>query len=350
MSTNASRREFLETMAAALAALSCRSSPDTGPPKGAPQQGEVKLPPNQSMPKRVLGRTGEQVSLLGLGGYHLGFQKDEAESVRIIDHAIDHGVTFLDNCWDYNEGQSELRMGKALRGGKRQRVFLMTKLDGRTRESATEQLEQSLRRLQTDVIDLVQIHEIIRPDDPQHCFAAGGNIEALLRAKEQGKFRFLGFTGHKSPDYHLAMLEAGFQHGLTFDTVQMPLNVMDAHYRSFEKKVLPVLVQHGIGVLGMKPLGAGKILESGVVSAEQCLHYAMNLPTSVVITGCDSVGVLDQALKAAYDFRPLAQEGVAALLTRTAPLAKDGKFEEFKTTQKYDGTEQHPHWMSGATL
>ncbi len=346
---NPSRREFLEAVGGTLAVVACRSASDSGPPPGAPRAGEVKLPATRSMPKRVLGRSGEQVSLIGLGGYHIGSQRDEAESIRIIERAIDHGVTFLDNCWDYNEGQSELRMGKALRG-KRQNVFLMTKIDGRTRESATAQLEQSLGRLRTDVIDLLQIHEIIRPGDPAQCFAPGGTVEALLRAKEQGKIRYIGFTGHKDPDYHLAMLEAGFKHGLVFDTVQMPLNVMDAHYKSFEKKVLPVLVKHGIGVLGMKPLGAGKILESGVVSAEECLHYAMSLPTSVVITGCDSVGVLDQALKAAYDHAPLSQTAIAALLARTAPLAQNGKFEEFKTTQKYDGTEQHPGWLKAAKL
>jgi aryl-alcohol dehydrogenase-like predicted oxidoreductase len=203
-----------------------------------------------------LGRTGERVSIVGLGGYHLGIPTEE-ESVRIVRTALDHGMNFLDNCWDYNDGASEERMGKALRGGYRERAFLMTKLDGRTARAAAEQLEQSLRRLATETIDLVQIHEVIREDDPERCFAEGGAIEALVAARQAGKLRYLGFTGHKDPAIHLRMLERARQQGFRFDTVQMPLNVLDAHYRSFEREVLPVALADGVAVLGMKPMAAG---------------------------------------------------------------------------------------------
>jgi aryl-alcohol dehydrogenase-like predicted oxidoreductase len=299
---------------------------------------------------RELGRTGVKVSLLGLGGYHIGLPKEEKEAVRIIHAAMDHGVNFLDNCWDYNEGESERRMGLALAGGRRQKAFLMTKLDGRTRESATQQLEQSLRRLATDVIDLVQIHEVIRPDDAERVFAAGGAIEALVAAQKAGKLRFIGFTGHKSPDIHLHMLEVAERHGFRFDTVQMPLNVMDPHYASFEKRVLPVLRAKNIGVLGMKPLGSGIILKSGAVTAVECLQYSMSLPTSVVITGCDTMGVLEQGLATAYGFQPMKQEQVVALLQRTASPGAHGKFERFKTTTDFDGTTHNPKWLDTATL
>src|SRR6476620_6629367 len=215
-----------------------------------------------SIPRRTLGHTGEKVSMVGLGGYHLGNQQAENESIRIIRTALDSGINFLDNCWDYNDGQSEIRMGKALRDGYRQKAFLMTKIDGHTRQAALQQLEESLRRLQTDHIDLLQFHEVIRDTDPDRIFAKGAGIEAVLEAKKQGKVRYIGFTGHKSPDIHLKMLETAFAHQFTFDAVQMPLNVMDAHYNSFEKQVLPVLVKHGIGVLGMKPMGDAIILNS----------------------------------------------------------------------------------------
>ena len=252
-----------------------------------------------AIPYRKLGRTGQKVSMVGLGGFHIGTQRDEQMSIRIIRTAIDNGINFLDNSWDYTNGQSEIRMGKALRDGYRNKVFLMTKLDGRTRESAAKQIDESLQRLQTDHVDLMQIHEVIRMDDPERVFAPNGCMEALFAAKKAGKIRFIGFTGHKDPDIHLKMLNTGFAHQFTPDTVQMPLNLMDAHYRSFQQKVLPVLVQHDIGVLGMKPLASGAILKSGAANATECLHYAMNLPTSVVITGCDSMDILNQALNAA---------------------------------------------------
>jgi uncharacterized protein len=298
-----------------------------------------------SIPDRSLGRTGEKVSMVGLGGYHLGTQPDEQESIRIIRTGLDNGINFLDNCWDYNDGQSEIRMGKALRDGYRKKAFLMTKIDGRTKTAAAKQIDESLRRLQTDHIDLLQFHEVIRDTDPERIFASGGGMEAALEAKKQGKIRYIGFTGHKSPDIHLKMLETAFAHNFTFDTVQMPLNVMDAHYNSFEKKVLPELVKHQIGVLGMKPMGDKIILNSKTVSPVECLHYAMNLPTSVVITGCDSMQILQQALEAARSFRPMSQPAVAALLAKTAPVAGKGEFEQYKTTHNFDGTYHNPQWL-----
>ena len=297
------------------------------------------------MPYRTLGRTGEKVSMMGLGGYHIGNQTDEQESIRIIRTAIDNGVNYLDNCWDYNGGQSEVRAGKALRDGYRQRVFLMTKIDGRTRKAANEQLEESLRRLQTDHIDLLQFHEVIRMEDPERIFAPGNGMEAVVEAQKAGKVRFIGFTGHKSPDIHLKMLETAEAHGFHFDAVQMPLNVMDAHFNSFEKKVLPVLVQKQIGVLGMKPMGSGVILQSKVVEPAECLHYAMNLPTSVVITGCDSLSILEKSLQAARDFRPLSEAYIAALLNKTVEAARNGQFELYKTSTNFDGTGHNPQWL-----
>jgi uncharacterized protein len=298
-----------------------------------------------SFPSRVLGRTGEKVSLVGLGGYHLGMGSDEQESLRIIRTALDSGVNFLDNCWDYNGGVSEVRMGKALRDGYRQKAFLMTKIDGQTKTAATQQLDESLRRLQTDHIDLLQFHEVIRESDPARIFSAGGGMEAVLAAKKQGKIRYIGFTGHKNPDIHLKMLETAFAHQFTFDAVQMPLNVMDAHFESFEKKVLPVLIKHKIGVLGMKPMGDAIILRSKAASAVECLHYAMNLPTSVVITGCDSLPILQQALDAAHSFKPMGKDEVAQLLARTAAAAGKGEYELYKTTHNFDGTYQNPQWL-----
>jgi len=284
--------------------------------------------------------------MLGIGGYHIGGPSvDEQEAIRIIRTALDNGINFLDNCWDYNDGESEVRMGKALRDGYRKKAFLMTKIDGRTRRAAAEQITESLRRLETDHIDLLQFHEVIRETDPERIFAAGGGMEALLEAKKQGKIRYIGFTGHKSPEIHNRMLETAFAHNFTFDTVQMPLNVMDAHYDSFEKKVLPILVKHNIGVLGMKPMGDKIILQSKTATPVECLHYAMNLPTSVVITGCDSIGILEQALGAARSFKPLTEPEVTALLARTSPAAGKGEFEQYKTTHNFDGTYHNPRWL-----
>jgi predicted aldo/keto reductase-like oxidoreductase len=309
--------------------------------KAASAAGAVR----NGIPYRPLGRTGELVSLVGVGGYHLGRQADEQETIRIVRTAIDNGITFLDNCWDYNGGASEIRMGKALGDGYRDRAFVMTKIDGRTKAAAARQIEESLARLQTDRIDLLQIHEVIRMTDAEGVFAIGGAIEALTAAQRAGKIRYVGFTGHKSPAIHLHMLATAQARGFRFDAVQLPLNVMDAHYDSFEQQVVPVLVEQEIGVLGMKPLGDPFVLVSGTVTALECLHYAMHLPTSVVITGCDSLPVLEQALHAARSFRPLDAAAVAALLQRTAHAARDGTYELYKTTHHFDGTYQNPHWL-----
>src|ERR1035437_9938557 len=295
---------------------------------------------------RVLGRTGEKVSAIGVGGFHLGLgQVDEQLAIRIVRTAIERGVTFMDNCWDYNDGVSEIRMGKALRDGYRDRAFLMTKIDGRSKKEAARQLDESLRRLQVDYLDLVQHHEVIRYEDPHRIFHEEGANAALVEAREAGKLRYIGFTGHKDPRIHLYMLEVAAAHGFTFDAVQMPLNVMDAHYRSFEKQVLPYLVEHDIGVLGMKCLADGILLESNTVTPIECLHYALNLPTSVVITGIDSLEILDQAVEAVRTFRPLSEQQAASLLARTAQAASSGEFEPFKTTSVFDGTAQHPEWL-----
>jgi uncharacterized protein len=297
------------------------------------------------IPYRTLGNTGENVSCIGMGGYHLGHQSDEQESIRIIRTGLDEGINFLDNCWDYNDGQSEVRMGKALRDGYRKKAFLMTKIDARTKKGAAQQIDESLRRLQTEVIDLLQFHEVIRETDPDLIFAPNGGMEAVVEAKQKGKVRYIGFTGHKSPDIHLKMLNTAFAHNFTLNSVQMPLNLMDAHYNSFEKKVLPVLVKHNIGVLGMKPMGDGLILKSKTAEPVECLQYALTLPTSVVITGCDSIPILQQALTVARTFRPLNQEQVAALLAKTSQAAQKGEWELYKTSHNFDGTYQNPQWL-----
>lgn len=294
---------------------------------------------------RPLGRTGAQVSLLGLGGFHLGLAESEAAAIRIVRAAVDAGVTFLDNCWDYHDGESERRMGKALRDGYRERSFLMTKLDGRDRASAARQIDESLRRLGTDRVDLLQIHEVIRAEDPGRCFAPGGAIEALVAAREAGKLRFVGFTGHKSPMWHLEMLRVAEEHGFAFDGVQLPLNVLDARFDSFEQGVLPVLRAKGIGAIAMKPLAEGRIVEQGIASAQECLRYAMSLPVSVVVTGCESEERLVQALEVARGFQPMAAAEVDALLRRTAAAGRDGAHELYKTTERYDGTTANPAWL-----
>jgi aryl-alcohol dehydrogenase-like predicted oxidoreductase len=298
------------------------------------------------MPTRPFGNTGERVSAIGLGGWHLGLSYvDEPTSIRLVRQSIDRGITFMDNCWDYNEGLSESRMGKALRDGYRHRSFLMTKIDGRSRKEANRQLEDSLRRLQTDCIDLVQHHEIIRYEDPHRVFDEEGANAALVDAQRAGKVRYIGFTGHKDPRIFLYMLEVARERAFRFDAVQMPLNVMDAHYRSFERMVLPELVRDRVAVLGMKSMSSGIILRSGVVSALECLKYALRLPTSVVITGIDRLEYIDQACEAARTFRDMTDSDVAALLARTASAAERGTFEPFKTTSEFDGTALHPEWL-----
>jgi predicted aldo/keto reductase-like oxidoreductase len=294
---------------------------------------------------RTLGKTGERVSILGLGGFHIGMQMEEADSIRIIRTAIDNGINFMDNSWDYHNGGSEFRMGKALKDGYGDKVFLMSKIDGRTKAEAASQIEESLRRLERDHIDLMQHHEVIRFEDADRIFAEGGAQEALLEAQKAGKIRHIGFTGHKDPMVHLRMLEIAKANDTHFDTVQMPLNVLDAHFRSFTRDVLPLLVDEGIGVLGMKSMASGKALESGSVTPEECLHYAMSLPTSTVISGMDSIEVLMRNIATARDFKQLTAEQMETLIAKTTVVASTGKFEPFKTTNQFDATATHPEWL-----
>ena len=295
---------------------------------------------------RMLGSTGEKVSAIGVGGWHLGLkQVDEKLAIRIVRSAIDRGINFLDNCWDYNEGKSEKRMGKALGEGYHERAFVMTKIDGRNKKAAAKQLDESLKRLDIDCIDLVQHHEILRFEDPHRIFHEDGANAALVEAREAGKLRYIGFTGHKDPHVHRYMLEVAEQNGFRFDTVQMPLNVMDAHYRSFEKQVLPELVKLKIGVLGMKSMANGILLKSRTVTPVECLRYALSLPTSVVITGIDSMEILDQAFAAAESFHPLTDEERQVLLRKTRVAASKGEFEPFKTSSLFDGTAENPEWL-----
>ncbi len=295
---------------------------------------------------RDLGSTGQKVSAIGVGGWHLGLKRvDEALAIQIVRTAIDRGINFLDNCWDYNDGASEIRKGKALRDGYCHKAFLMTKIDGRSRREAWRQLDESLRRFGVEHIDLVQHHQILRYEDPHRIFDPDGANAALVAARDAGKIRYIGFTGHKDPRIHLYMLEVAEQHGFVFDTVQMPLNLFDAHYRSFAKSVLPELVKRGIGVLGMKSMANGILLKSNTVTAIECLHYALNLPASVVITGIDSMQILDQAFEAVRTFRPMSDAELEPLLARSAAAAATGKFEPFKTTSIFDGTAGNPEWL-----
>lgn len=285
--------------------------------------------------------------MVGMGGFHIGAPSSpDDDMIKLIHAAVDRGITFLDNSWDYNSGMSELRMGRALStDGYRDRVFLMTKIDGRTKASFEQQLEESLNRLLVDHLDLVQFHENIRPDDADRIFAEGGAFEAALAAKQAGKVRFIGFTGHKSPDYHLHMIDLANEHGFTFDTVQMPLNVFDAHYDSFAAKVIPVAQKLDMGILAMKTFGDHNLLETGLVDPIDMLHYGMNLPTSVVITGIDKPEILDQAIEAATTFQPLTQANVDEILAKTAAAARDGKLERYKTSHYFDSTFQNPSWL-----
>jgi aryl-alcohol dehydrogenase-like predicted oxidoreductase len=338
------RRDFLKSATAvSVAAATGNTHPSSA--QSAPSHKPATRPQSPDMQYRELGTTGEKVSAIGLGGFHIGKQSSADESVKLIQAAIDRGITFLDNCWDYNDGISEVRMGQALRGGYREKVFLMTKMDGRTADCYNKQLEQSLGRLQTDMIDLVQFHEVIRMEDPDRIFAPGGALEAAVAARKAGKIRYIGFTGHKDPAVHLRMLETAQKHNFHFDTVQMPINVMDAHFRSFTKEVMPVAIKQGIGVLAMKTFGDNFILKSNTVKPIEALHYGLTQPVSVVITGIDSMPILDQAIEAARTFQPLTQTQVASLLDRTRDAASEGKFELFKTTSHFDGTAANPKWL-----
>jgi aryl-alcohol dehydrogenase-like predicted oxidoreductase len=305
-------------------------------------------PATGEIPKRRLGRTDEYVSAIGLGGFHIGhpYLPDD-DAIKLIHEAIDRGITFLDNSWDYNAGMSEMRMGRALSvNGYRDRAFLMTKVDGRTKASFNAQLEESLNRLLTDRLDLIQFHENIRPDDADRIFAQGGAFEAAVAARDAGKVRFIGFTGHKDPDYHVHMIECADRHGFTFDTVQMPVNVFDAHYKSFAKTVIPEAQKRDMAVLAMKTFGDKVLLEAGAgLDPIEMLQYGLSQPVSVVITGIDKPEILDQAIRAATTFAPLSQERIDALLAKTAGLARDGKHEYYKTTRFFDSTFQNPSWL-----
>ena len=344
-----SRRDLLKVASTAgLAAIGAAAADGTSLPtetSAAQALPTPNQPKSSEMLYRQLGQTGERVSVIGLGGYHIGQIKTESESIQLIRSAIDRGINFMDNCWDYHSGRSHRWMGAALKNGYRQKVFLMTKIDGRTKAAAVQQIDDALRDLQVDHIDLLQHHEILRYEDPDRVFAPGGSMEALVEARKAGKIRYIGFTGHKHPQIHLRMLEAAAQNNVRFDTVQMPLNVMDAHFRSFEKLVLPELVKNQIGVLGMKSIGESYILRSNTVSAIECLHYAMNLPTSVVITGIDSMEILDQAFEAVRTFQPMTQAQVSSLLSRTLTASTKGHYEHYKTTTQNDSTAMNPAWL-----
>jgi uncharacterized protein len=338
------RRAFVRKSATALT-VSLVSQPRFGSAwagQGGSSQGQV--------PHRPLGKTGVQVSALGVGGYHLGSMREGKESLELVARAFDAGINFFDNAWEYHDGASEERLGAALKG-KRDQAFVMTKVctHGRGKDVAMQQLEESLRRLQTDHLDLWQIHEVVYYNDPDMIFAPGGAAEALLQAKKQGKVRFIGFTGHKNPAIHLKMLS----HDFPFDTVQMPLNALDATFRSFEQQVLPEAAKRGIAVLGMKSFGgSGELVKNGAVTPEEGLRYAMSLPVATTISGMDSVAVLEQNLQVARGFKPLTSREMAALRERTRPLAADGRYELFKTTTKYDGNvgRQQHHYPSEEKL
>ncbi len=296
---------------------------------------------------RELGSTGAEVSLIGMGGSHLG-QPTVAEdmAIRLIHEGLDRGITFLDNSWDYNEGRSEVRVGKALaQGGYRHKAFVMTKIDGRTKEVAATQIDTSLRRLQVDHIDLLQHHEVLRYDDPDRIFGEDGAMEAVVAAKQAGKVRFIGFTGHKDPHIHLYMLEVARQHSFHFDTVQMPINIMDAHFRSFSQLVVPRAMEQQIGILGMKCFGSGIILKSGMVEPLDCLNYSLNIPVSVLITGINTPELLEQAFTAVKGFKPMDEIAVSKLIAKTEKEALQGKYELFKTTSHFDTTARHPDWL-----
>jgi len=290
----------------------------------------------EEIPRRPFGRHAETVSALGLGGFHIGKIKTESEATKLIHEAIDAGVTFLDNAWEYHEGKSETRMGKAIKD-RRQRVFLMTKVctHGRDAKTAMRQLEQSLKRLQTDYLDLWQIHECAYYNDPERHFAKGGVVEALELARQQGKVRFVGFTGHKDPDIHLEMLSYKFP----FDSCQLPFNGFDATFRSFEQLVLPELRKQGIAPLGMKSFGAGQPVKHKAVTPGDALRYAMSLPVATTISGMDSTRVLRQNLKIARGFKPMTQQEMEAYRARLSDQAAGGRFELYKTTAQHDGVE-----------
>ena len=331
-----------DTSDKAVAVNTLISAPNDLPLLAGPMAGEQR---KGDMVYRPLGKTGEMVSIIGMGGYHIGKIDTEAEAIKMVRTAIDRGITFMDNCWDYHLGTSELRAGKALKDGYRDKVFQMTKIDGRSKKSAMRQVEESLTRLQTDRLDLVQHHEILRMEDPDQVFDENGSMAALTEMKKQGKIRFIGFTGHKDPLVHLRMLQVAEANDFHFDTVQMPINVMDAHYRSFAAQVLPELVKKGIAPLAMKTFGDHYILDTKTCDPIDMLHFSMSLPVSVVITGIDKPEILEQAFQAAKTYKPMSKEQVAALLSKTKVAAAKGATELYKTTWQFDSTAQNPDWL-----
>ena len=342
--------------ASAATAANGSAPPNSGLPKTRPDDpAALPLVSNPGVRRgdmlyRKFGLHDREISAIGIGGFHLGKKAvSEAEAIRLVHEAVDRGITFVDNCWDYNEGKSEKRVGKALsQGGYRDKVFLMSKMDGRTKAEAAKQIDESLRRMKTDHIDLIQHHEILRYDDPDRIFAEGGAMEAFADAKKAGKLSYIGFTGHKDPRIHLQMLEVAREHDFLFDSVQMPLNVMDAHFRSFGHLVLPYLVEHGIAALGMKSFADSVVLKSGApIQPIEYLQFSLNLPTSVVITGIESQRDLDQAFEAVKTFQPMDKPQVAELLSRSRPYALQGKYELFKTSATFDGTAKNAAWLGG---
>lgn len=342
------RRQLLKTLGVAGSVLALKGprglaeAMEPAPPVETAGRSDAANEATGEIPKRMLGKTGIQVSALCFGGAHLGRIESEAEAIRVLHEALEAGVTFLDNAWEYNGGRSEELMGKGLQG-RRQQAFLMTKVcsHGRDKRVALQQLDESLRRLRTDYLDLWQIHEVVYDDDPDRHFAPNGAADALLEAKKQGKVRFLGFTGHKDPRIHLKMLG----HDFPFDTCQMPLNVFDGTYRSFEQEVLPVLTQRGIAPLAMKSLsGNAEPIKQGVVTVEEALRYVLSLPVASLVSGIDSRQVLRQNLSIMRRLTPMTAAEMQTLRTRVTHYAKDGQFERFKSTRDYDGRigrEQH---------
>jgi len=346
------RRSFLKHAVAAAALAGIKRAAGQEVSSSSALQGAAAHTPGpivnsvNGIGRRKLGKADVEVSIIGVGGYHLGLSNvNEQDAIAIVRKALDEGINFLDNCWDYNAGVSEERMGKALQDGYRQKAFLMTKIDGRTGAEARKQIEQSLLRLKTDHIDLLQIHEVIRIKDPEQAFQPGNVIDVLQKARKEGKIRFIGFTGHKSPEIHMHMIETAVQHGFQFDTVQMPVNALDHHFDSFGQKVIPMAQKHGIAVLGMKPLSNGAILKTNTISAVEALRYAMSVPVTVTITGCESLANLEQALSVARNFKPMSDQEKITVLQKTAPVSTSGKFEDYKSSHIYDGTYNNPQWL-----
>lgn len=339
---NLNRRAFLGAAIAGTALADSAVAQNTNATLPTPQETR-----KGDMLYRQFGRTGVTVSILGVGGSDIGKVSSDELATRIVRTAIDHGVTFMDDAWDYNNGngQGELKMGKALRDGYRQKVFLMTKVDGRTKKLAAQQIDQSLKRLGTDHIDLLQLHEVIRMNDPDRFFAPGGAVEAFNDAQKAGKIRFTGFTGHKDPSIHLHMLNLAKQKGYHFDAVLFPSNVMDWTFRSFVHQVMPVAVQEGIAVQTMKPMGGKFILESKTVSPAECLQYAFSQPASVVIHGMPEMQYLEEALEVVKNFKPLSHAQIVALADKAKQAAMSGKYELFKTTEHFDSTAKNPQWL-----